>query len=96
MLADSDLTEIAKVAGPGHLLAIAGRARVSAAVADVLLERRNPAAIHKLIGNLGATLSDVAFVKLVNDAKRDKTLATLIETRPDLPEELKPFLCLLK
>jgi hypothetical protein len=37
----------------------------------------------------------MGFVKLINRAKTDKTLATAIAGRNDLPEELVPFLKLV-
>jgi uncharacterized protein (DUF2336 family) len=90
-LCDNDLVELAKTKSQAHLLTIAGRAPLSEAVTDVLVDRENSEVAHKLIANEGARFSEIGFVKLVNAAGRDKTLAAAVVNRPDLPPELLPF-----
>jgi uncharacterized protein (DUF2336 family) len=90
-LSDNDLVELAKTKSQAHLLTIAGRAPLSEAVTDVLVDRENSEVAHKLIANEGARFSEIGFVKLVNAAGRDKTLAAAVVNRPDLPPELLPF-----
>ena len=42
--------------------------------------------------NAGAEFSENSFVKLVNEARKDQDLAGLMAKRPDVPEELRPFI----
>ncbi len=94
VLGDADIAQIAKTKGQDHLLAIAGRSRIAAAVSDVLVERGSPEVLQKVIANHGASVSEVAFVRLINEAKRHKTLAAQIAARADVPSELRSFLSL--
>ena len=75
-----------------HLAAIAGRAKISETVTDILVERGNPEVAHIVIANLGACISELGFVKLINRCKSDESLAAAIAKRPDIPPELEPFL----
>jgi uncharacterized protein (DUF2336 family) len=86
------LVEVAKTKGTDHLCAIAGRPQVNEPVTDALMERANPQVIRRLIANEGARFSDMGYVKLINEATRDKELAAALAQRKDVPEELQPFL----
>lgn len=92
VLTDEALVDIAKSKGQYYLLAIAGRARIDQSVADVLVERGNSDVARKVAGNLGASLSELGYVKLIKRAQGDKELAELITARGDMPDELRPFL----
>ena len=94
VLADEVLLDVAKAKGQRHLAAIASRATISNSVTDVLVDRCGPDIIRKMVANEGALFSDVGFVKLINKAKEDKSLAAAIANRSDLPAELQPFLSL--
>jgi uncharacterized protein (DUF2336 family) len=94
-LSDVDLVRIAKTKGQGHLLAIAVRQRVNDVVSDVLIERGNKQVLRKVTGNNGAKISEDSFARLITEAKADKTLAELVKTRPDIPEELRPFVSVM-
>jgi hypothetical protein len=61
-------------------------------VTDLLIDRGNADIAYKLVANPGARLSELGFVKLINQAKDDSTLAGMIAARADLPPELEPFL----
>ncbi len=89
-----DLAQIAAGASPAHLLAIAGRPQIGKDISDVLIDRGNSEVIFKILGNAGACFSEIGFVKLITEAKKDKALANLIADRQDLPEELRSFLSL--
>jgi uncharacterized protein (DUF2336 family) len=91
-LSDQTLVEIAGKKSQKHLAAIAGRVRISALVTDALVERANVEVSRKMTANLGATFSEIGFVKLINRAKSDRDLANAISNRGDLPDELIPFL----
>ena len=92
VLTDTDLAGIARMKSQRHLLAIAGRARIADTVTDVLVDRGDSKVKHKIIDNEGARFSESGFARLVSDASRDKQLAAKVARRPDVPEELQPFL----
>jgi uncharacterized protein (DUF2336 family) len=92
VLSDDTLIDIAMEKWPPHLVAIAGRSWLTEPVTEVLINRGNPEAMLKLIANHGAKISERGFVKLIGQAKADKTLAAAMATRKDMPPELAPFL----
>ena len=94
-LTDSELVAIAKTKGQGHLLAIATRQRINDVVTDVLVERGNKLVLRKITSNNGAKISEDSFARLITEAKNDKALAELVKTRPDMPEELRPFVSVM-
>src|SRR3569623_1441441 len=89
---DEALVTIATSKSQKHLKAIAGRRTLSEVVTDVLVERGDPEVSRRVSANLGARLSEMGFVKLINRAKKDRSLADAISGRDDLPPELVPFL----
>jgi uncharacterized protein (DUF2336 family) len=92
-LVDEALAGIAETASWRHLRVIAARTQISEKVTDILVDRGSGGDIAcKLAANPGARLSELGFVKLINQAKTDSTLASMIAARPDLPPELEPFL----
>lgn len=91
-LSERTLVEIAGKKSQKHLAAIAGRPRISETVTDILVDRGDTAVSRKVSANLGARISEIGFVKLINRAKTDRDLANAIANRGDLPEELIPFL----
>ena len=94
-LTDNHLVGIARTKGQGHLLAIAARQRINDVVTDVLVERGNKNVLRKITGNNGASISEDSFARLITEAKGDKTLAELVKTRGDIPEELRPFVSVM-
>lgn len=92
VLSDNDLADIAQKKSQRHLLAIAGRARINDMVTDVLVDRGDAKVRHKVIDNEGAHFSESGFARLVTAASVDKLLAAKVARRPDVPEELQPFL----
>lgn len=91
-LTDKDLVAIAGKKGQKQLFAIAGRRQISETVTDILVERGNAEVSHKVTANGGARISETGFVRLINQAKKDRALAKTISNRGDLPDELMPFL----
>lgn len=91
-LTDQALAEIAGTKGQKHLAAIAGRAEISETVTDILVERGNSEVARNVIANLGARISELGFVKLINRCKGDNALAAAVANRTDIPPELEPFL----
>ena len=92
MLSDDTLVDIAMTKWPNQLAAVAGREGLTETITDLLIERGNADVMHKLISNHSARISEVGFVRLIGQAKTDKTIAAAIATRTDLPLELTPFL----
>ena len=74
-LSESDLVDIAKHKGQGHLLAISGRSSLSTAVTDVLVDRGDVAVQHTLARNSGAQFSEDGFAALVKKSQSDEKLA---------------------
>jgi len=95
-LADSDLAAIAANATPAQLTAIASREEPGESVTDALIGRGDMEILRKCVSNQRARVSHVGFVKLINAAKRDGTLTDMVASRKDLPEELKPFIGMLR
>ena len=87
-LTASDLIDIAKKKGQGHLLAISTRPLLVEAVTDVLLERGNGEVFCKLAQNSGALFSQAGFENLVDRAKDNEKLAERVGQRVDVPRHL--------
>jgi uncharacterized protein (DUF2336 family) len=92
MLSDDTLVDIAMTKWSNQLAAVAGRDGLTETITDLLIDRGNADVMHKLISNHSARISEVGFVRLIGQAKTDKTIAAAIATRTDLPLELTPFL----
>ena len=87
-LTATDLIEIAKTKGHGHLLAISERTLLDETVTDVLLERGDREIFHKLAQNHGAFFSKAGFVTIVKHAESDVGLAEKVGQRIDVPAHL--------
>ena len=93
-LTDIDLVEIAYTKSQAHLAAIAGRAQITPAVAEVLVRRGETEVTLKLAANPGAAFSSESFSALVQRALDNKNLAAAISERSDVPPELYEYLVL--
>jgi uncharacterized protein (DUF2336 family) len=91
-LSDDSLAEIAAEAPRDRLPLLAARTEISETLTDILVDRGDGEIARKVVGNPGAHLSELGFVKLINRAKTDRALADAIAGRADLPPELEPFL----
>jgi uncharacterized protein (DUF2336 family) len=91
-LTDAQLVAVARTKSQDHPSAIAARARINEPVVDALMERGTREVMRKVAVNLGARLSEMAFVKIITDARTDKALAAALARRKDVPPELQPFL----
>jgi len=85
ILLDKDLVEIAKNRSQQHLVAVAGRQNLSAALTDVILKMAGRDASRALAKNPSARLSKAGLIVLLASAKRDETMAESLGLRPDLP-----------
>jgi hypothetical protein len=44
-----------------------------------------------VLANKGAKISEGGFAKLISEGRNSKEFTQLVGSRPDMPEELKPF-----
>lgn len=95
-LGDDEIAAIASAASHPHLLMIASRDSMDEKVTDALINRGDVEAMRKFVANERARVSHVGFVKLINAAKRDNSLTEFVAGRTDLPDELKPFIAMLR
>ncbi len=87
-LSDADLIGIASSKSDDHLFAMSGRAALSEAVTDVLVDRGSARVAHRLAENTGARLSHAGYASLVTRSERDPQLAVKLGFRIDLPIQL--------
>lgn len=90
-LPDADLVNFVRTKRKEYLALIASRPELSEAVTDVLIERGDIDIMRIVVTNKGARISDGGFAKLISEGRNSKEFTTLVGQRPDLPEELKPF-----
>lgn len=84
-LTENNLVEIASTRGQEHLMAISGRADLSEAITDILLDRGEPPVIHKLATNATARFSHGGYSGMVARAADDDKLTEIVGLRFDLP-----------
>jgi uncharacterized protein (DUF2336 family) len=85
ILVDKDLVEIAKNRSQQHLVALAGRQRLSEALTDIILKLAGKDASRALAKNPSARFSSRGLAVLLAAASRDDTIAESLGLRPDLP-----------
>lgn len=87
-LTDSDLIDVARSKGQGHLMAMSTRALLTESVTDVLIERGNLQVSQRLASNSGARFSDTGYSSLAERAETDALLAEALGARIDMPPAL--------
>ncbi len=85
-LSDDDLVAVALAQGRDHMLAISERPALAEPVTDVLVSRGDRVVVHAVAANPGARFSDGSITSLVDRARADEALQTLLHQRRDLPE----------
>lgn len=85
VLSDEDLIEIVGGADSVKQMAIAGRAKVSAQVADALIDSGNETAVGQLLTNQGADLSERSLSRAMTAYEHSETVAQAMSQRPHLP-----------
>jgi uncharacterized protein (DUF2336 family) len=85
ILSDEDLVQIVRSQDPVKQKAIAGRARVSAAVADAIVEDADKDAVVALVANEGAELSEKSLDKVIDKYGEDETVQKPMVQRSVLP-----------
>lgn len=84
-LSESTLVEVASTKGQDHLMAISGRAHLTEAVTDIIVDRGENRVIRKLANNATAQFSDSGYSGMVARAEEDDELTRIIGLRVDLP-----------
>jgi len=87
-LDEADLVDIAKTKSQAHLLVISSRAGIAEPVTDVLVSRGDTSVVQRVVENQTSRLSNVSFLRLVDQAEHDGTLAEKVGLRPDIPPRL--------
>jgi uncharacterized protein (DUF2336 family) len=85
-LTDDDLVAVAVAKGRDHMLAISERATITEPVTDVLVSRGDRVVVHAVAGNPGARFTMGGITKLIDRARADEALQTLLGQRTDLPD----------
>lgn len=88
VLDDEDLADIVRTHTMQYALAVAGRERLSAWLADVVAETGEPEVIVRLVSNGGAELSGTTLKRIADDYKDDRAIQERLIRRPALPYEL--------
>jgi uncharacterized protein (DUF2336 family) len=87
-LSEADLVGVAAEKSQKHLLAIADRRQLGAAVTDVLVDRGGRQVLHKVAQNSGAAFSRNGLNNLVQRAEGDDKLTACVGHRSDIPADL--------
>ena len=67
VLSDADLIEIVRTNAMQYALAVAGRERVSEELSDALVDSGHQQVVVRLVGNVGAKLSDRTMKRVMDD-----------------------------
>jgi len=86
-VSESTLVEVAATKGQEHLMALSGRANLTAAVTDIIVDRGENRVIRKLAGNASAHFSETGYSGMVLRAEADDELAQILGMRVDLPSK---------
>jgi uncharacterized protein (DUF2336 family) len=81
------LTEIARIKGQGHLLAMSERPMLSSDLTDVIIRRGDRAVVRRAAGNAGALFSQSGYSALIKRAGQDGVLTLAIGRRDDLSSQ---------
>lgn len=88
-LTEDDLVEIAARKGQGHLLALSRRATLTERVTDILVDRGDQRVVRSVAGNEGARFSQDGFAQLLQKARNDETLQSVMRARADIPPQAR-------
>ncbi len=86
-LSEDFLFERAETEGQEHLQAISSRERVGTRLSDTLIDRGNSQVLLTLASNAGAALSDGGYALIIERAKEDTKLATVLWNRRDISRQ---------
>jgi uncharacterized protein (DUF2336 family) len=86
-LSEDFLLERAQTEGQEHLQAISSREHVGTRLSDTLLDRGNGRVVLDLVSNSGAALSDGGYALIIERAKDDTKLASVLWNRRDISRQ---------
>jgi len=85
ILSDADLVEIVRSQGASKQKAIAGRPKVSAVVAEAIVDGANKEAVVALVSNEGAEITETSFEKVIDKFGEDESVQGPMVKRSALP-----------
>jgi uncharacterized protein (DUF2336 family) len=85
VLTDTDLVEIVRGQSASRQVAVAQRPRVSATVADALIDTGNETAVARLVSNEGAELTETAFGRVIDEYDNSTQVSDSLSRRANLP-----------
>lgn len=88
LLTDEDLIEIVRTNAMQYALAVAGRNQLSEAVSEVLVDTGHAPVVARLVGNVGAQLSQATLERVVQDFGAEREVQDRLVRRPELSFEL--------
>jgi uncharacterized protein (DUF2336 family) len=88
VLTDDDLVQVVRTNAMQYALAVAGRERLSEPVSEALVDTGHPEVVARLVDNAGASISEGALRRVVQDFRGDETIHARVIRRPELPYEL--------
>ena len=86
VLDEEALLEIARIKGQSHLLAMSERAKLSADLTDVIVQRGDREVVRRTAGNSGALFSESGYTELIKRANQDGVLTLTVGQRADLSD----------
>lgn len=88
VLTDADLVRVVRTYSLQYALAVAGRQRLSEALADELVGTAAAPVVARLVGNQGANLSQPTLRRVMEDFAGHAEVQARLVRRPELPYEL--------
>ena len=88
VLTDEALIEIVRANSMQYALAVAGRENVSEELSQTLVDQGHENVVVRLVGNLGAKLSERTMLQIVDDFADSKAINQRLVRRPSLPPRL--------
>jgi uncharacterized protein (DUF2336 family) len=85
VLSDADLVEVIRCSGGAKQVAIAGRAQVSAAVSEAIVEADQPAALVALVGNDNAVIPEPTLQRVLDRHGDNEAIQAPMALRSELP-----------
>ena len=85
VLTDEDLVGIVRNNSADRQVAVAQRSKVSAVVADALINTRNETAVARLVSNEGAELTESAYGRVINEYENSDSVSDSLSRRSGLP-----------
>jgi uncharacterized protein (DUF2336 family) len=85
ILSDADLVQIVRSQGASKQRAIAARPKVSAAVADAIVDGADKDAVVTLVSNEGAEITETSFEKVIDKFGEDEAVQAPMVKRSALP-----------